>query len=84
MLNLVQAFHGTNNTQFEWETEFNKRVKPNGEPVTDYNKGWYYIRDGQLHFSQGQKGHFIYQTLMERIQEKSEQWIVEYLIDNAK
>lgn len=79
LLNLVLVFHGTDNSEYDWQTQFNNRVDSNGKPIRDYQKGWYYFRNGELHFSRGQKGHFIYQTLMQTVQQKMEEWIVEYL-----
>lgn len=72
---------GTDSDDYEWKTEANTRVKANGQPVTDYNKGWWYIRNGQLHFTRGQQGHFIYQKLMTSVQDKIQEWFIEYLQD---
>ena len=68
---MVQVFLGTNNDEFEWETEVN--------PERDYNKGWVYERDGQLHWTKGQKGHFIYQKLRDTVESKLSDWVTEYL-----
>lgn len=62
---------GTDSDEFEWKTEFN--------PDRDYNKGWVYERDGQLHWTKGQEGHFIYQKLLNAVQENIESWVLEYM-----
>ena len=81
---MVQVFLGTDNTEFDWETEFNRRVDENGKPIRDYAKGWYYVRNGELHFSKGQQGHFIYQKLLDKAKENMQEWIVEYIISNLE
>ena len=70
---------GTNSEDYDWITEANTRTKANGQPKRDYDKGWWYVRNGQLHFTKGQTGHFIYQKLMVAVQENIEDWISEYL-----
>lgn len=45
----------------------------------DYNKGWYYVRDNELHFTHGQEGHFIYYQLVQNVKEKMAGWIEEYI-----
>lgn len=72
---MVQVFLGTDSTQFEWKTEFN--------PERDYSKGWWYEKDGQLHFTHGKQGHFIYQQLRQVIEEHFGNWVFEYMVTHV-
>lgn len=83
-MNLEQVFHGTPNTEFNWETQVNNRLDAEGNRIRDYNKGWYYVRKGQVYFSRGERGHFIYLELRNRIQEKANEWIMPYIMDKIK
>jgi nitrate reductase beta subunit len=71
---LVQVFLGTSDEEGDWKTEFNEE--------RDYTKGWIYEKDGQLHWTLGQSGHFIYQQLMNTINEHIENWVFEYALMN--
>ena len=70
-MNLEQVYLGTDNDEFDWKTQVN--------PERDYDKGWVYERDGQLHWTKGQQGHFIYQKLKTTVESKLNQWIEEYI-----
>ena len=74
LLSLVQVFFGTSDTEADWETQFN--------PDRDYTKGWVYEKDGQLHWTFGKSGHFIYQQLLNTINENIENWVFEYALMN--
>lgn len=76
LLNLVQVFLGTTNEEFKWKTEFND--------LRDYSKPWVYEKDGELHFSRGQQGHFIYQQLIEVVKEHIGNWVFEYAMSNLE
>lgn len=76
LLNLVLVFLGTTNEEFEWITEFNEN--------RDYSKPWVFEKDGQLHFSRGQQGHFIYQELKANIEKNIEDWVTEYIFSNMR
>lgn len=76
---MEQVFHGTNNEEFSWKTQANERLDAKGNKIRDYEKGWYYIRNGELHFSKGQSGHFIYQQLRQVVEEKASDWVAEYI-----
>lgn len=67
------GIEGTDSSDYNWKTEFN--------PDRDYSKGWTYEKDGQLYFTKGQQGHFIYQKLLTKVQENMDSWVAEYLTD---
>jgi len=62
---------GSPNDEFEWETQVN--------PNRDYEKGWYYERDGQLYWSKGFGGKFIYYELVRTVESKLQEWFNEFL-----
>lgn len=74
LLNLVQVFLGTPDAEADWETQVN--------PDRDYSKGWFYEKDGKLHWTYGNHGHFIYQQLLNTINENIENWVFEYALMN--
>jgi hypothetical protein len=71
---LEQVFLGSDNSAYDWKTEYN--------PDRDYQKGWYYEKNGELHWTRGQEGKFIYQKLYNKVQENISNWIFEYLNKN--
>lgn len=71
MQNLEQEYHGTDSPAYGWKTEYNTN--------RDYTKGWVYEKDGQVYWTQGQQGHFIYQELMNVINKNISNWISEYM-----
>ena len=71
---MEQVFLGTDNSDYEWKTEANVD--------RDYSKGWVYEKDGQLHWTYGQYGHFIYEQLYNIINEHIENWVFEYVMTN--
>ena len=62
---------GTPNDEFDWETQAN--------PNRNYDKGWYYEKDGHLYWSKGFAGKFIYSELKKVVEEKAKDWINEYI-----
>lgn len=62
---------GTDNAELEWETEVN--------PDRDYSKGWFYEKDGEIHFTMGQEGKFIYYELSQTVQQNFQKWLNEYV-----
>ena len=73
---MEQVFLGTNNDEYDWKTEANLN--------RDYSKPWVYEKDGQLHWSRGQEGHFIYQKLKDTVEQKIPKWVYEYATENLK
>lgn len=65
------GIEGSDSADYDWKTEFN--------PERDYSKGWVYEKNGQLHWTKGQQGHFIYQKLLTATQQNMESWVMEYL-----
>lgn len=62
---------GTPNDEFAWETQVN--------PNRDYSKGWVYERNGNLYWTKGQQGHFIYNQLREAILQNIDTWVKQYI-----
>lgn len=53
---------GTNDDESGWVTQVN--------PKRNYEKGWYYQRNGRLAWSRGMEGKFIYQELLETVKKE--------------
>ena len=70
------VFLGTNNNAYDWITEAN--------PNRNYANAWVYEKDGQLHWSRGQEGHFIYQKLKDAVEQNIAKWVYEYAIENLE
>lgn len=62
---------GEDNAEFDWITQMN--------PNRNYDRGWYYERDGSLHWSKGMGGKFIYNELLETVRKKFNEWLGEYI-----
>lgn len=62
---------GESNTEFDWTVQQN--------PDRNYDKGWYYERDGSLHWSKGMGGKFIYNELLETVRKNFGKWVNEYI-----
>lgn len=62
---------GTPNDDPEWQTQVNTN--------RNYNKGWYYEKNGRLYWSNGFGGKFIYYTLKESVEKNIENWVIEYI-----
>lgn len=62
---------GTSNSEFDWATQVN--------PNRDYGKGWIYSKDGQLHFTRGLEGRFIYNDLRKIVEKNFKDWVKEYI-----
>lgn len=62
---------GTPDSEFEWETQMN--------PNRNYDKGWYYEKNGKLYWSKGFGGKFIYSELVKSVEKNISSWIDEYL-----
>lgn len=63
--------HGEDNSDFDWKTEMN--------PNRDYSKGWWYVRDGKLQFTNGHEGKFIYYELSQSVQKNFQKWLNEFV-----
>lgn len=48
-------------------------------PDRDYSKGWWYIRDGKLQFTNGHEGKFIYYELSQSVQKNFQKWLNEFV-----
>lgn len=48
------------------------------------DRGWYYQKDGMIYWSRGMEGKLIYHELKNRIEEKINGWIEEYLQKNLR
>lgn len=48
-------------------------------PDRDYSKGWFYEKDGEIHFTRGQEGKFIYYELLQSVQKNFQKWLNEFL-----
>lgn len=62
---------GESNGEFDWTTQLN--------PKRDYAKGWYYEKDGQLHWSKGLGGKYIYGELLNSVEQNFQKWFDEYI-----
>ena len=76
LLNLEQVYLGTENSEYEWKPEYN--------PNRDYTKGWLYEKDGEIHWTKGQQGHFIYQQLMNIVEQHIDNWVWEYVANKLE
>ena len=68
---MVQVLDGTSNDEYDWKTEYN--------PNRDYTKGWLYEKDGEIHWTKGQEGQFIYQQLRDVVEQHIDNWVWEYV-----
>ena len=67
------GIYGSENDDPEWRVQVNEN--------RDYNKGWYYEKDGSIRWSKGFGGKFIYYELLEYVKENIANWILEYLFN---
>lgn len=68
------GIRGTSDEEYEWLTEYN--------PNRDYTNGWFYEKDGQLYWTKGQQGYFIYQQLSDVVKEHIHNWVWEFVENN--
>lgn len=63
----------------DWEVNINK-----DEHIRKYGKdGWYYVdNNGEIHWTTGIEGKFIFLTLSQKIKENISDWINEYIENN--
>lgn len=64
------GIYGSENDDPEWAVQVNEH--------RNYEKGWYYEKDGSLHWSKGFGGKFIYYELGQYVQENIADWVQEY------